>query len=187
MNAFAAIREFLDPFASVRASDDVRAGLVRVMLRDANGIWHRARAASARPDRLLEIGPTIRSRIGAAAEFRAFGHVILYALLLLAYAGAILVLASDIRIQVEPAPLARVVARAVEATIPLGLFFWFWLAILSIRALMIEINAVRGIAAGVCPACGYTIRDLPIDPEGHTTCPECAAAWRREPSPDLGR
>jgi hypothetical protein len=44
--------------------------------------------------------------------------------------------------------------------------------------------AARMIALNrVCICCGYDLAGLPPDPDGLTTCPECAAAWRL-PSPD---
>ncbi len=33
-------------------------------------------------------------------------------------------------------------------------------------------------ANGHCAACGYTIMDLPPEPDGCTVCPECGAGWR---------
>lgn len=29
-----------------------------------------------------------------------------------------------------------------------------------------------------CLACGYSLKNLPIEPDGCTICPECGAAWR---------
>jgi hypothetical protein len=35
-----------------------------------------------------------------------------------------------------------------------------------------------------CLACGYSLKDLPSDPDGCTICPECGAAWRLEREED---
>lgn len=37
-------------------------------------------------------------------------------------------------------------------------------------------------ADGLCPACGYTLKELPIAPDGCRVCPECSGAWRRRGS-----
>jgi hypothetical protein len=47
----------------------------------------------------------------------------------------------------------------------------------------VGLNNAREIAhealdSALCPACGYSMRDLPIDPDGCVLCPECGAAWR---------
>lgn len=34
------------------------------------------------------------------------------------------------------------------------------------------------IRAGICPACGYQIGEVPVDADGCTICPECGAAWQ---------
>jgi hypothetical protein len=35
-------------------------------------------------------------------------------------------------------------------------------------------------AAGICPACGYELKGLPMESKGFTLCPECGGAWRLE-------
>lgn len=34
------------------------------------------------------------------------------------------------------------------------------------------------IREGMCPACGYSLRDSEPEADGRTTCAECGAAWR---------
>ncbi len=35
-------------------------------------------------------------------------------------------------------------------------------------------------AHGLCGSCGYTMQDLPPDPDGCVVCPECGSAWEAE-------
>ncbi len=35
-------------------------------------------------------------------------------------------------------------------------------------------------AHGLCGSCGYTLQDLPPDPDGCVVCPECGSAWDAE-------
>lgn len=45
-----------------------------------------------------------------------------------------------------------------------------------------ETNANRAkdlcLCGFVCPACGYSLKNLPADEHGVTICPECQSAWR---------
>jgi len=36
------------------------------------------------------------------------------------------------------------------------------------------------LADGLCPACAYSLRDVPVEQDGCATCPECGSAWRAE-------
>ncbi|MEX2219226.1 MAG: hypothetical protein WD749_10765 [Phycisphaerales bacterium] len=36
----------------------------------------------------------------------------------------------------------------------------------------------RCLSEGLCPACGYSLRGVPDQPDGCRVCPECGAAWR---------
>lgn len=38
--------------------------------------------------------------------------------------------------------------------------------------------AAAMLDCGRCPSCAYRLAGIPADPDGCTTCPECAAAWR---------
>ena len=45
------------------------------------------------------------------------------------------------------------------------------------RVLQQKVRAI--LATGVCPACDYELRSIPVAVDGCTICPECGAAWRR--------
>lgn len=34
------------------------------------------------------------------------------------------------------------------------------------------------VGEGRCPACGYPVGEVPIEPDGRLVCPECGGAWR---------
>jgi len=38
--------------------------------------------------------------------------------------------------------------------------------------------AHAALDSALCPSCGYSLRDLPLEPDGCVLCPECGAAWR---------
>jgi hypothetical protein len=39
----------------------------------------------------------------------------------------------------------------------------------------------RLVEAGMCGQCGYSLVEIAEEPDGCTVCPECGAAWRRDP------
>ncbi len=38
--------------------------------------------------------------------------------------------------------------------------------------------AATAVAEGICGGCCYSLRDLPVEPDGCVVCPECGAAWQ---------
>jgi hypothetical protein len=51
----------------------------------------------------------------------------------------------------------------------------FWLALFQPSTQRTVNEFLNG---ELCPACGYSIRELAAEPDGCTVCPECGAAWR---------
>lgn len=55
---------------------------------------------------------------------------------------------------------------------------WF-LPLRSNRALLDAL-----VREGYCPGCGYHLRELPVEADGCTVCPECGAAWKLSATTD---
>ena len=69
-----------------------------------------------------------------------------------------------------------VVVVSLAALIALG---WMVLIGLGMHLGGARTRSLRAI--GWCTACAYDLHDIPREPDGMVTCPECGGAWRFEP------
>jgi hypothetical protein len=109
---------------------------------------------------------------------------------------ALFTLLQNQRYAAPPRILSRVV---LGVPLAVGIFIWMgyrgtglilpttvgvgvMLADLLVWLALIQPNAQRTVTEflrrELCPACGYTIRELTAESDGCTVCPECGAAWR---------
>jgi len=75
----------------------------------------------------------------------------------------------------SPPGLRHLLQALCVAALLLIMFWMMWWGMRCSDALV----APRLLRSEYCPSCGYSLAEVPPEPDGCSVCPECGAAWRR--------